>query len=244
MAEISVIAGGTSGIGAAIARQLAVPGAVLVLGYLQNRGRAQAIANELHASGAEIVLVEGNIADAATRETLAVHVRAAGNVCHRLVHSVAVTSFKPLLQVKPNQWSVILDVSTRSLLDLVREFELPLRAAKGSVLAISSGGATRAVPAYGALGPAKAALEAVVRQLASELGPDSVRVNAIRAGLIEGEIVARFPAPFRDAILARTPLGRLGAPDDVAGAAGFLLSREASWITGQVLEVDGGFSVS
>src|SRR5256885_9950985 len=163
MAEVSVIAGGTRGIGAAIARQLAGPGAILVLGYLQDGAHAEALAVELRSKGAEIALVAGNIADPATREMLVAKVRLAGNVCHRLVHSVAVTSFKPLLQVKPNQWNLILEVSTRSLLDLVRDFQEPLRSARGSVLAISSGGASRAVQSYGALGPAKAALESVVR---------------------------------------------------------------------------------
>ena len=241
--SVAVIAGGTRGIGAAIARRLAARGDALVLGYLQDRAAADALAGELRDRGVAVHTVDGNIADPATRTRIGDVVRELGGRCDALVHSVAVTSFKPLLQVKPNQWNLTFEVSARSLVDLAAALAGPLAEARGAVVAISSQGSVRHVPAYGALGPAKAALEAAVRQLAVELAPRGVRVNAIRAGLIAGAVLDHFPAGTRDVALARTPLGRLGTPDDVAGAAGFLLGPDAAWITGQVLEVDGGYAV-
>ena len=242
--RVSVILGGTGEIGAAIARRLAGPGARLILGYVENRERAQRIEAELTERGCLVQRVEGNIADAATLRALADAVRAQGNRCDHLIHCIGLTSFKPLSQVRPSQWTLTLEVSARSLLDAVSALLEPLVAAGGSVLALSSQGSARFVPDYGALGPAKAALEATVRQLACELGPRGIRVNALRAGLVDGAVLARFPAGMADSVVSRTPLGRLGTADEIAAAATFLLGQDAAWVVGQVLEVDGGFSLT
>ena len=243
-ASVAVVLGGTGSIGAAIARRLARPDRALVLGYLDDRVRAGAVAEELRAHAREVRLVEGNVADPAVRGSIAEAVADLGGRCHHLVHSVAVTSFKPVLSVRPAQWDLILEVSARSLLDVVSVLGEPLAAARGSVVAISSQGAARFIPGYGALGPAKAALESLVRQLACELAPRGVRVNAVRAGLVDNQVVGHFPAGMREAVVQRTPLGRLGTADEVAAVAEFVLGPAAGWITGQVIEVDGGFSLT
>lgn len=243
-ATVAVVLGGTGSIGAAIARRLARPDRTLVLGYLENRGRAEAVAAELRGRAREVLLVEGSVTDPVTRGRLVEAVAESGGRCHHLVHSVAVTSFKPVTSIRPGQWDLILEVSARSLLDVVSALGEPLAAARGSVVAISSQGASRFIPGYGALGPAKAALESLVRQLACELAPRGVRVNAVRAGLIDNETIRHFPSGTREAVVQRTPLGRLGTPDEVAAVAEFLLGPGAAWIAGQVVEVDGGFSLT
>jgi enoyl-[acyl-carrier protein] reductase III len=184
------------------------------------------------------------VADPATLERLARAVAELGGQCHHLVHSVAVTSFKPITSIRPAQWDLIFEVSARSLLDVVSALAGPLVAARGSVVAMSSQGASRFIPGYGALGPAKAALESLVRQLACELAPRGVRVNAVRAGLVDNAVLQRFPGGMRDAVVQRTPMGRLGTPEEVAAVAEFLLGPGAVWITGQIIEVDGGFSLT
>jgi NAD(P)-dependent dehydrogenase (short-subunit alcohol dehydrogenase family) len=243
-ARVAVVLGGGGAIGSAVARRLAGPGAAIVLGYLQDATRARGVAADLERAGSTVRLVEGNLADAGTCAQIAACVQELGGRCDQLVHSVGLTSFKPLVAIRPNQWNLILEVSARSLLDVVAALAEPLARAGGAVVAISSQGASRAIPHYGALGPAKAALEAAVRQLAYELAPRGVRVNAVRAGLIESEVVKRFPDGVRGAVVARTPLARLGTPDEVAGVVRFLLGADASWIVGQVLEVDGGFALA
>lgn len=240
---VSVVLGGTRGIGGAIARILAEPETTLVLNHLQDRRRAELLAAELESLGAKIILVEGNIGDKEIQKEIVAAVDEAGGRCRHLVHSVAVTSFKPLSAVKPRQWDLIFAISARTLLEMAVALEGPLEKAGGAIVAISSQGSVRHVPNYGALGPAKAALEAVVRELAVEYGPRGVRVNAVRAGLVESEVLDHLPPESSAVISERTPLGRLGTPAEIAAAAHFLLGPGAAWITGQVLDVDGGFSV-
>lgn len=241
---IAVVLGGTGDIGGAISRRLARAGCELVLGYLNNRDRAEATARELQAAGATVEIVEGNVANPEVLDRIAALIEERGGYCRHLVHSVAVTGFKPLSEVKPNQWDLILQVSARSLLAAAQRLARPLERARGSILALSSAGSVRFVPSYGALGPAKAALEATVRQLAVEFAARGIRVNAVRAGLIEGAVARSLSTELREEAIRRNPWGRLGTPDEVAAAAVFLLSDDASWITGHVLDVDGGGLIS
>ena len=240
----SVVLGGTRGIGAALARQLADPSGVLILGHLQDRESARALARELSGRARDVRLVEGNVADARVRERIAEVVAESGGRCRHLVHSVAVTSFKPLSGVRANQWDLVFAVSARSLVEVAFSLAEPLARARGAIVALSSSGSVRPVPSYGALGPAKAALEAAVRELAVELAPLGIRANAVRAGLVRSPVSDRFPARAVEAIVARTPLKRLGTVDEIASVARFLLEDDASWITGQVIEVDGGLAVT
>jgi NAD(P)-dependent dehydrogenase (short-subunit alcohol dehydrogenase family) len=241
---VRVVLGGTGAIGSAVARRIAQSDTPLVLGYLENHARAERLADSLRGCGCVVRLVPGNIADPPARDALVRAVDELGGRCSALIHAVGLTSFKPLARVRPPQWDLVFGVSARSLLDTVTSLLEPLSAGNGTVVAISSQGASRFVPGYGALGPAKAALEATVRQLACELAPRGVRVNAIRAGLIESDAVEHLGPQTREAVIQRTPFGRLGTPDEIAAVTAFLIGRESSWIVGQVVEVDGGFCVT
>ncbi|MGH7425175.1 MAG: SDR family oxidoreductase, partial [Candidatus Methylomirabilales bacterium] len=115
----------------------------------------------------------------------------------------------------------------------------------GSIVTLSSLGSSRVIPAYGAVGISKAALEALVRYLAVELAPDGIRVNAVSAGVVDTDSLRHFPnrEDLLEAARTRTPAGRPLVPEDVAGVVAFLCSEDASMIRGQVVTIDGGYSL-
>ena len=237
---IAVITGGTRGIGRAVAERLARMGAnKLYLGYVQNDGAAAACAREI---GIPVELVRANIGDDAGVEAFVGRVREDVDV---FVHAAALGAFKPLMALKPNQWDLTMNVCARSFALMLRGLRDRLSARHGRVVAISSLGASKVLPGYGAIGAAKAALEAVVRYAAQELAPSGVRVNAIAVGLIDSPVMEILKEKGLDLELARrlTPMGRLGRAEDIAAVVEFLVGDLAEWVCGQTLVVDGGLSL-
>lgn len=239
-----LITGGTRGLGAATARLMAARGAVdvLFLNYLENTPVAEQFAADLEQQCAvRVVPIRANLAFPEAISDLFGEIATHTDRLDFFVHAAALTTFKPLHTVRANQWDLTFHVSARAFL-LCAQRCLPLMSAGGSMVAISSTGARRFNPNYGALGVAKSALESVVAYLAAELGGRGIRVNGVVPGLIAGAQLPPFPD--LEAVVAetlrRTPAGRLGQPEDVAKLVAFLL-LDADWILGQNIVVDGGY---
>lgn len=240
--RVAVVSGGTRGIGRAVALALAERGVRLVLGYRVDAASAAETVHACRAFGADAEAVPANLVHP---EEVRALVAKAGERVDLLVHAAALGSFKPLLEVKPAQWDLTLAVNARAFLLLARAASERMPPG-GRLVALSSLGSARFIPEYGAIGPSKAALEAVVRSLACELGPRGILVNAVSAGLVPTDSVRLHPRFEELAARARaaSPLGRLGSPEDVAAAVLFLASPLAAWMTGQTLVVDGGASLT
>lgn len=244
--KTGLITGGTRGIGLAIAELLARSGyGRLILGYGQDDENARSAALRVGRSGCTVELARRNLADPDEIRALCELVRERTDRLDALVHAAAIGAFKPLLSLKPNQFDLTLNVCARSLVLLVQNLRGLLETARGSVVTLSSLGASRTLPFYGAIGISKAALEAEVRYLAVELAAKGVRVNAVSAGVVQTRAAEFLKAGGIDleVVKAHTPLGRLAEPDDIAPVVEFLLSPAARWITGQVIVADGGASL-
>jgi enoyl-[acyl-carrier protein] reductase III len=232
------VTGGSRGIGRAIVRRFASDGAERIgIGYLRNDAAADETAEELRAAGVEVTLVRGNV----TSDRVLEQVVQLGPL-DVLVHNAATGVVRRALETEDKHWDWTLNANARAFLSLARA-AAPSMPAGSSIVAISSLGSQRVLDNYSLIGTSKAALEALVRYLAVELAP-AIRVNAVSAGVVETGALEHFPN--RDEMLrvgAANPVGRLVAPEDVAGAVAFLCSRDAEMVRGQVLVVDGGFSL-
>ncbi len=234
-----LVTGGSRGIGRAIALRLARGGAAKVaIGYFRSDAAAEETAEELRALGVEPVLVRGNV----TSSRVAEQVEALGPL-DVLIHSAATGVIRPALETEDKHWDWTLNANARALLSLTR-VAAPAMARGSAIVAISSLGSIRVLENYSLVGTSKAALEALVRYLAVELAPRGIRVNAVSAGVVETGALEHFPN--REEMLASgaaNPAGRLVTPDDVAGAVSFLCSPDAEMIRGQIVVVDGGWSL-
>ena len=192
------------------------------------------------ALGAEPLLLRGNVGNPARAAAL---VEEAGPL-DVVVANAASGVIRPVLELDEKHWDWTMNANARSVFTLARH-AAPSMPSGGSIVAISSLGASRVLENYALVGVSKAAIEALVRYLAVELAPQGIRVNAVSAGLVETDALDHFPN--REAMLGhfrgRTPAGRLVEPKDVADAVCFLASPEAAMIRGQTLVVDGGYSL-
>jgi NAD(P)-dependent dehydrogenase (short-subunit alcohol dehydrogenase family) len=233
-----LITGGSRGIGRAIALRLAAPGNRILINYLQNEAAAETTAAEVRSRGAEAFVMQANVRSESDLKRLA----KVFDSVDVLVHNAAVGALKPHEKLRTSHWDLTLESSLRPFWLLSKLAPL---AEGASVIGLSSMGSQRYIPGYAAMGAAKAGIEALTRQLAVELAPQKIRVNTVCGGLIRTDAIQYFPEGEEMLVLADqlTPLGRVGEPEDLAGAVAMLLSEDARWITGQVIVVDGGLSL-
>lgn len=235
-----LVTGGSRGIGRAIARRFAEEGAARVaIGYLRNDRAAEEAAGEIEARGADVTLVRGNVSSAKVAE----QVQALGPL-DALVHNAATGVARPALETEDKHFDWTMSANARALIALAR-VAAPAMPGGSSIVALSSLGSGRVLDNYVLVGASKAALESIVRYLAVELAPRGIRVNAVSAGVVETDALDAFPN--REQMVSwsvkRTPAGKLVTPDDVASAVSFLCSPGAEMIRGQIIVVDGGFSL-
>jgi 3-oxoacyl-[acyl-carrier protein] reductase len=239
-----LVTGGTRGIGRAIAEAAAAAGAKVCV-LARKPDELEETAKALSEIGAPVHTVQGSVGDAdiaatAVRETI----EALGR-CDVVVNNAAINPvFGPLIEADLGAVTKVFDANITAPLRFVRAaWHQYMKEHGGVVLNVVSVGGIRPGPMIGAYNVSKAALIHLTRQLAQELAP-SVRVNAIGPGLVKTDMARALWEPNEQAMARAHALGRLGVPDDIGSAALFLISDAASWLTGELLIVDGGASVS
>ena len=244
--RVALVTGASRGIGRAIALHLAREGADVGVHYFRNREGAEKTAAEVEELGGRSVVLKGHLGDETKVRAIAGEALEALGPPAIVVSNAASGVLRPLADVDDRGWNWTLDVNCRALLLLAQALRAPMAAGGGgSFVALSSLGASRVLPFYGAVGVSKAALEALVRYLAVELAPDGIRANAVSAGVVDTDALRHFPnrEELLETAASRTPAGRAVTPRDVAETVAFLCSDRAAMIRGQTVIVDGGFSL-
>jgi 2-hydroxycyclohexanecarboxyl-CoA dehydrogenase len=239
----AVVTGGASGIGRGICLRLARDGADVAILDLDGAG-AQQVAQEMSALGRRAIAIETDVASAASVEAAMQQVHQRLGQVHILVNDAGICTFVPLMQMSEEQWDRMMAVHLKGAF-LCSKAVVPdmLAAAWGRIVNLSSvAGLNGGGPGLAHYAAAKGGIAGFTKALAQELGPSGVTVNAIAPGLIDTPMVRASGIPdevFRQA-LRRTPLGRVGHADDIAAACAYLVSEEASFLTGQVISPNGG----
>jgi 3-oxoacyl-[acyl-carrier protein] reductase len=241
--KVAVVTGASKGIGAGIAKQLAAEGAAVVVNYASSKSDADKVVDEITKAGGKAVAIQASVTKKADVEKLFSSAKKAFGSINILVNNAGVYQFAPLEEITEDSFHRQYDTNVLGLLLSTQEAAKHFGPDGGSVINVSSLASTTSLPMAAVYAGTKAAVDAVTRALAAELGPRKIRVNSINPGPVETEGFqsAGFSGgDFEKQTVARTPLGRIGYPDDIAPAALFFASDDSKWVTGESLIVAGG----
>ena len=242
--KVAIVTGASKGIGAAIAKLYGAEGAKVVVNYNSSKEGADRVVAEIEKGGGLAIAVQADMSkpDDVTRLFEESH-EAFGRL-DILVNNAGIFEFKPLEAATEDELRRHLDTNVLGPILAIQAAAGRFGDEGGSVINISTGATRRAIPGSSIYAASKSALEAVTRVLAKELGPKKIRVNTLSPGGIdtEGSRSAGFiGSDFQKQMIAETPLGRFGEPQDIAKVALFFASEDSSWVTGEALLVSGGF---
>lgn len=238
-----MVTGASKGIGAAIAKQLASEGAAVVINFATSRAAADGVAREILQAGGRAAAVQADVSKSADIARLFAETKDAFGHLDVLVNNAGVYEFAPLENVTEEHFHRQFNLNVLGLLLTTRGAVGYFGPEGGSVINISSAASTLTPPNTSVYSATKAAVDAITRTLAKELGPRRIRVNAINPGMIitEGvQAAGLHESEFRKQLESQTPLGRIGEVGDIAPAAAFLASAGSSWITGETFVIAGG----
>jgi 3-oxoacyl-[acyl-carrier protein] reductase len=241
--KTAVVTGASKGIGAGIAKGLAAEGAAVVVNYASSKDGADRVVADIKAKGGKAIAVQGNVAKAADVKKIFAETKQAFGRLDILVNNAGVYNLLPLEEVTEEDFHRHFNINVLGLLLATREAAKLFGDEGGSIINIGSVASDLTSPNTVVYTATKGAVDAVTRVLAKELGPRKIRVNSINPGMIETEgthAAGVIDSDFEKQIVARTPLGRTGQPDDIAPVAVFLASDESRWVTGDTLAVSGG----
>jgi 3-oxoacyl-[acyl-carrier protein] reductase len=242
--KVAIVTGASKGIGAATAKALAAAGASVVVNYASSKDGADLVVDEILSSDGRAIAVQGDVSKAEDVQRLFEETKAAFGSLDILVNNAGVYQFDPIESVTEGEFHRQFNTNVLGSILTIQEAVKYFGEHGGSVINVSSAASVASIPQSVVYAATKSAVDSITRVLATELGSRKIRVNTIAPGGVETEGVRAagiVGSEFQQQIIAQTPLGRLGQPDDIARVAVFLASEDAGWLTGERITAAGGY---
>lgn len=241
----AIVTGGTRGIGKAIVLELANRGANVAFNYSKSADGAEKLRSEIESLGVKAFAAQCDVADTEAAAEFVKAVVAEFGTVDLLVNNAGITRDQLVLRMKEEDWDSVIDTNLKGAWNFSKAVLRPMmkNAGGGSILNMSSISGVTGMLGQSNYSASKAGMIGLTKSLAKEVASRNITVNALAPGLIETEMVAEMNDDYREKILASIPLKRLGNVKEIAETAAFLLSPSAAYITGQVLQADGGAAI-
>ena len=239
--RVAIVTGGSRGIGRAISLALAGAGATVVVNYRGNTAAAEETLAAIAAMGGKAIAIQADVANSDDVKRLFSEVNTAYGRIDILVNNAGITRDTLMMRMKDEDWDAVIDTNLKSQFLTTKAAISPMvRARSGRIINITSVVGLMGNAGQANYAAAKAGIIGFTKSVAREIGSRSVTVNAVAPGFIDTELTAVLSEDMREGLKKQIPLGRLGSPEDVAGLVVFLASDQASYITGQTFNCDGG----
>ncbi len=242
--KVAFVTGGTRGIGLAVAERLAERGADIVISYFRSRQSANEAVEKIKSFGVDCYAHRANMGNHDQIPAIFDDIKAKFGKLDILISNAALGLYTSMLAIDDKAWDLSMHTNARAFLNCV-QLASPIMPDHSRIVTLSSLGSIRYIPGYAAIGVSKAAIENMVKYMAIELAPRHITVNCVSGGFIDTSALKVFPnyEDMKREVSARTPFKRIGTPAEVADVVVFMATPKASWITGQTIIVDGGYSL-
>jgi len=243
--KVAFVSGGTRGIGLSIAEKLAEKGVNVFTTYFRSREDAKAAEEKIKSYGVECITHRANMGNIEQVPLIFEKIKNDFGKLDMLVSNAALGVYSDMMNIDRKAWELSMHTNARAFLQSV-QLGVPMMGEDSRIVALSSLGSIRYIPGYAAIGVSKAAVENMVRYTAIEMAPRKISVNCVSGGFIDTKALTVFPnfEDMKKRVIERTPYKRIGKPEEIAEVVVFLCGKGASWITGQTIIVDGGYSLA